>query len=113
LNAAAKLAKTNYIAFFNDDMYALPNWDAELWREIEEIPHLRWFLSSTMIEPRETGNACVIAPQDFGQDIDSFQEAALIEASKSFSKADWCGATWPPNVVPRLLWEEVLIQIFP
>lgn len=107
LNAAAKLAKTNYIAFFNDDMYALPNWDLELWREIETIPHLRWFLSSTMIEPRETGNVCVIGPQDFGQDIASFQEDAILKAAFKFEKSDWYGATWPPNVVPKSLWNEV------
>jgi glycosyltransferase involved in cell wall biosynthesis len=107
LNAAATLAKTDYIAFFNDDMYALPGWDAVLWQEIASIAHQRWFLSATMIEPRDTGNACVIAPQDFGQDMDAFRESALLSAFRSWPMQDWAGATWPPNVVPRSLWEEV------
>lgn len=107
LNAAATLAQTPYVAFFNDDMYALPGWDAVLWQEIQRIGHDRWFLSATMIEPRDTGNACVIAPQDFGQDIDSFREAELLEAFPSWPKGDWTGSTWPPNVVPKALWDEV------
>jgi glycosyltransferase involved in cell wall biosynthesis len=107
LNAAATLAKTNYIAFFNDDMYALPDWDRVLWREIESLNHDNWFLSATMIEPTETGNACVLAPFDFGRDAVNFDSEALIEASGKMKKADWTGATWPPNVVPRRLWDTV------
>jgi glycosyltransferase involved in cell wall biosynthesis len=107
LNAASTLAQTGYIAYFNDDMYALPDWDGVLWAEIQRLGHDRWFLSATMIEPRASGNACVIAPQDFGQDTAQFQEEALLAAYPSWPKADWTGATWPPNVVPRKLWEEV------
>jgi glycosyltransferase involved in cell wall biosynthesis len=107
LNAASTLAQTDYIAFFNDDMYALPNWDGVLCEEIDQMGHDRWFLSATMIEPRDTGNACVIAPQDFGQDVAHFQEEALLAAYNSWPMADWNGATWPPNVVPRRLWELV------
>lgn len=107
LNAASNLAETDYIIFFNDDMYALPGWDTELWKVIEGLQHEKWFLSSTMIEPRETGNPCVIAPQDFGQSVETFREAELLSTFKSFPKSDWAGATWPPNIVPRKLWDEV------
>jgi glycosyltransferase involved in cell wall biosynthesis len=107
LNAAASLADTDYIAFFNDDMVALPGWDAALWAVIERLEHDRWFLSATMIEPRDTGNPCVIAPQDFGQTAEDFQEAELLKALPGLQKADWCGATWPPNVLPKKLWDEV------
>lgn len=107
LNAASILAQTDYIAFFNDDMYALPGWDEVLWREIETIGHDNWFLSATMIEPTDTGNACVLAPHDFGRDVVSFQEAALLAAFPKMEKPDWTGATWPPNVLPRRLWDEV------
>ncbi len=107
LNAAARLAKTAYISFFNDDMYALPGWDAILWQEIQSIGHDQWFLSATMIEPRDTGNACVIAPEDYGQDIATFREADLLVAFQHWPKADWTGSTWPPNVVPKQLWDAV------
>jgi glycosyltransferase involved in cell wall biosynthesis len=107
LNAAAKLAQTNYICFFNDDMVALPDWDATIWNEIRSLDHDRWFISSTMIEPTDTGNACVIAPQNFGQSCLDYREVDLLEAIKSWEKADWSGATWPPNVVPKSLWNEV------
>lgn len=107
LNAAATLADTPYIAFFNDDMYALPGWDEVLWKEIESIGHDAWFLSGTMIEPRATGNTCVIAPQDFGQSVEGFKEAELLKSYKAWEKGDWSGATWPPNVVPKRLWDKV------
>ncbi len=107
MNAAASLAETDYIAFFNDDMVALPGWDAALQEVIDRLDHRRWFLSSTMIEPRDTGNRCVIAPQDFGQSVAEFRQADLLQALPTLHKADWCGATWPPNVVPKQLWDEV------
>lgn len=107
LNAASSLAQTDHICFFNDDMYALPDWDHHLREEIEQIDHRRWFLSATMIEPEDTGNACVLAPHDFGRTVESFQEANLLASYKTWPKADWSGSTWPPNVLPRQLWEEV------
>lgn len=107
LNAAAKLSTTDYICFMNDDMAALPGWDAALWEVMARIGHDRWFLSSTMIEPTDTGNACVIAPQDFGRTTETFRESELLAAFRSWPKEDWCGATWPPNVVPKALWDEV------
>lgn len=107
LNAAASMAETPYIAFFNDDMYALPGWDLALWEHIQKFNHGRWFLSSTMIEPRETGNPCVIAPRDFGQSVEEFREQELLAQYATWPKQDWSGATWPPNIVPRQLWEEV------
>jgi glycosyltransferase involved in cell wall biosynthesis len=108
LNAAAKLAETAFICFFNDDMYALPDWDKPLWAEIERLlPDEKWFLSSTMIEPRDTGNPCVLAPHDFGQSTETFREADLLAAFPKMEKADWTGSTWPPNVLPKKYWDKV------
>lgn len=107
LNAAAKLASTGYICFMNDDMAALPGWDAALWEVIEGIGHGRWFLSGTMIEPTDTGNACVLAPHDYGRTTETYRESELLKDFTTWPKQDWCGATWPPNVVPKALWEEV------
>lgn len=107
LNAAAKLATAEYIAFINDDMYVLPDWDRPFVQEIDAIPQRRFFLSGTMIEPRATGNRCVLAPHDFGQNVDDFRESELLEKGQKLEMEDWSGSTWPPNVVPKDLWEEV------
>lgn len=107
LNAAATLATTEYIAFFNDDMYALPHWDRPFVQEIEAIAQRRFFLSGTMIEPMDTGNPCVLAPHDFGRTVEDFREVELLAEGPQLKMHDWQGATWPPNVVPRALWEEV------
>ena len=108
LNAAATLAKTDYIAYFNDDMYALPGWDDYLWQDIVRRKNDLWFMSATMIEPRDTGNRCVLAPFDFGQDLESFRENDLIAwLGEREYKENWTGSTWPPNVVPKRLWDLV------
>ena len=106
LNAAARLATTPFIVFMNDDMAVLPGWDAQLWAVIDELDHDRWFLSATMIEPRPTGNPCVVVA-DYGQTPDRFRLDELVNDLPSLQRDDWSGATWPPNVVPRTLWDAV------
>lgn len=107
MNAAAGLARTPYIVYMNDDMYALPDWDRPLLEEIQKIGHNFFFLSATLIEPEATGNACVIAPGDYGRSVETFREAELLAQYPQEVKADWNGATWPPNVVHRDLWQMV------
>lgn len=107
MNAAASLARTDYLAYLNDDMYVLPDWDAPLWSEIESLGHNRFFLSATLIEPVESGNNCVLAPYSFGQSPEEFREKELLEAAPGLPSRDWCGATWPLNVVHRDLWNLV------
>lgn len=107
VNAAAGLATTDYIAYFNDDMYALPGWDEALWQVLEQLGHTDCFLSSTMVEPEATGNACVLAPHNYGRTTDTFREAELLAAHPGWHMPDWTGATWPPNVVSRRLWQLV------
>jgi glycosyltransferase involved in cell wall biosynthesis len=106
LNLAASLAKTKYICYFNDDMFALPGWDYFLAKDIEGIRHENFFVSSTMIEPKDGKDANIIQGMDFG-DLHNFKEKELIKASKDFAMADWYGASWPPNVVPKKLWDKV------
>ena len=40
-------------------------------------------------------------------DLDSFKERELVQAFKDLRMENWNGASWPPNVVPRALWEKV------
>lgn len=106
LNQASRLAKTKYICYFNDDMYALPGWDYHLIRDIESIGHENFFISGTMIEPADGKDLNILQGFDFG-DISNFKERDLIQAYKDMVKSDWTGASWPPNVLPRKLWEKV------
>ncbi len=106
LNLASGLARTDYICYFNDDMYALPGWDYFLARDMENIRHGNFFLSSTMIEPKDGKDLNILQGHDFG-DLHNFREKELVNTFKDLRMKDWSGASWPPNVVPRRLWEEV------
>lgn len=107
LNQAALLACHDYLVYLNDDMYVLPDWDSALSELIARLPDQRFFLSSTMIEPRDTGNPCVIVAPDYGDSFTNFDEAKLLKDYKRFVKEDWAGATWPPNIIHRELWHLV------
>jgi glycosyltransferase involved in cell wall biosynthesis len=107
VNSAFALASADYIMFMNDDMYCCPGWDAYLCKEIEHIGHQKFFLSSTLLEPVPTGNRCVLAPYDFGRSAEIFREQDLLNTLARLPARDWCGSTWPPNVVHRSLWEAV------
>ena len=106
LNSSRSLIKTNYVVYANDDMYFLPDWDSEINNQIKEIGHDNFMLSSTMIEPTETGNPCVIVA-DYGDSLSNFQEEKLLREYRGFEKKDWSGSTWPPNVLPLKLWDLV------
>jgi len=104
LNALFDIATKDIICYVNDDMYLCPNWDESLIREIESIGHEKFYLSSTMIEPEETGNKCVLAPFPFGKTPSEFKESELLAALPQMQKADWSGSTWPPNLMHRNMW---------
>lgn len=106
LNIARDLVATDYILYLNDDMYVCPGWDLVLHEEILRIGHPYFFLSSTSIEPLSSGNPCVVVA-DFGSDIRSFREKELLAAFASQPKGDWQGATWPPNLVHKDIWDLV------
>jgi glycosyltransferase involved in cell wall biosynthesis len=106
LNIQRSLADTDYIVYMNDDMVTCPDWDLSLLNEIKAIGHKHFFISATVIEPFSSGNNCVIV-KDYGTDINSFREKELLQEFASFSKPDWLGATWPPNVVHKDLWDMV------
>ena len=106
LNICRSMIKTDFLVYVNDDMYLLPGWDLELDREIQTIGHRNFFLSSTAIEPVNTGNPCVVV-KDYGRTIEEFREAILLDEHRTLVKADWSGSTWPPNIVPLELWDMV------
>jgi len=107
LNACRALVRTDYIVFLNDDMYMLPEWDIALWEEIKSLGHNFFFLSSTTIEPRVSPHPGILASFDYGSTPETFREEDLLSNYKSIKGNDWSGATWPPNIVHRDLWDLV------
>ena len=105
VNACRALVKTDYIVFLNDDMYLLPDWDLELWNEINNLPDKFFYLSSTTIEPEISPHPGILAPFNFGTTIETFRESDLLREYKTIEGKDWCGGTWPPNIVHRDIWD--------
>ncbi len=106
LNACRSLVHTDYMVYINDDMYLLPGWDNILLKEIRQLNHTMFMLSSTLIEPGDTGNSCVIV-KDYGDNPGNFQEEALLKTFDKLEKSDWSGSTWPPVLIPTVLWDLV------
>ncbi len=106
VNACRSLVKSEYILYLNDDMYALPGWDTKLKQEISQLDTKMFMLSSTLVEPFETGNNCVVVA-DYGDSLDTFQEVNILKGYTSLGRPDWSGSTWPPNVVHIDLWDLV------
>lgn len=104
LNEAAQLANTDFILYMNDDMYALPSWDQFLFDEVQQLGDQLFMLSATMIEPKESGNPSVIV-FDCGDSVETFDETELLRAF--FEKPDWSGASWPPVLMRKTLWDRV------
>ena len=107
LNQLRPLVTTDYILFMNDDMYVCPEWDKALYDEIQGIGHKLFFLSSTLIQPRKFFCKSVIAPANYGESIETFEEERLLKEYQSLPHGDWMGATWPPNIVHRDTWDLV------
>lgn len=107
MNACRPLVNTDYLLYLNDDMYVLPAWDLELWKEIDKLPNELFFLSSTIIEPTKSPHPGVVSPYNYGQTAETFEEERLLTEYKTLPKYDWHGATWPPNIVHINVWDLV------
>ncbi len=108
-NAAYTLTEADYILFLNDDMYVLPDWDKALYNEIEKQKDNKFYMSGTLVEPYASGNNCALAPYDFGDTIESFDEQGLLNKVKDLVKvkSNWNGATWPPSLMHRQIWDRI------
>ena len=107
LNLLRPLVTTDYILFMNDDMYVCPQWDKALYDEILSLGHKMFFLSSTLIQPRKFFCKSVIAPANYGETVDTFEEQRLLGEYMTLKHGDWMGSTWPPNIVHRDIWDLV------
>ncbi|KAF1055960.1 MAG: hypothetical protein GAK41_00239 [Burkholderia gladioli] len=106
VNLAAARATHDYIVYMNDDMAVCPGWDSALLARAQAMPTTLFMLSGTMVEPRDTGNPCVVV-RDLGRDAEALDLDALAAATPSLKRADWLGATWPPTLVHRDWWHRV------
>jgi GT2 family glycosyltransferase len=106
VNMAGKLAMHDYIVFMNDDMFVLPDWDTNLIKEIKALETDCFMLSSTMIEPFDTRNKCVLVG-DYGRTVGDFKRDKLLADFRKFKKGNWSGSTWPPSVVHKKWWNIV------
>ncbi len=107
LNFCASLIQSEYVCYFNDDMYALPNWDDELSSAIDQRKDNLFFYSASQIQPRDFWDPSIIKNRDYGSSVETFREQDLLEDYQSFQHYDWSGATWPPNVVHKQIWDMV------
>lgn len=107
LNSLRTIVKTDYIVYMNDDMYCLPEWDKYLMDEIKKIGHEKFFLSSTTIQPNKFWCKSIKGGYNYGTEVQNFKEEKLLNEYKNISHYDWNGATWPPNVVHKNMWDIV------
>ena len=106
VNLCRPLVKSAYLVYMNDDMYPLPGWDRALIDVADQLDTHHFMLSSTMIEPVETANRCVIV-RDYGNELQTFRKEQLLHEYRTLEKDDWQGSTWPPVLLHRDLWDMV------
>lgn len=107
VNAMASMTKTDFILYLNDDMYVCKGWDSALWQRASSYKHRLWYLSGSMIEPLKSTSECVVSPHDFGRDPTAFMRKELDTFVSKLKRNDWFGASWPPSLVPKELFEKV------
>ncbi len=108
LNLARQLMKTDYLLYLNDDMYVAPGWDAPLWKAISARngDHM-FFYSATQMQPGPFWDDSILDESNFGTNITEFEEKTFLEKFSERDMKDWSGATWPPNVVHKDVWDSV------
>lgn len=104
MNMMRSKVKTDYIVFFNDDMYACPHWDDTLLEEIKKLPDNRFCFSATTIQ-RHLGHDSPIIQANYGDSIENFEEKRLLEEYASFPIKDLHDASLPPNIMHRDVWD--------
>jgi len=101
INRLLDIANADWVLYLNDDMYVLPGWDIPLTDAIPDEKY--WMLSATMLEPRNTGNPCVVV-YEAGSDPQSLKEESLINNIDKLKREDWSGSSWPPLLMSRQSW---------
>lgn len=110
VNYAVEQAKNKYIIDINADMYPLPNWDVEIFKQIQQFKMSgidKFTISSTLIEPVGANPEYTIAY--FGHDAETFQEDNLLRDFVTnpmrYVKMNTTQYSHPITM-PRELWKE-------
>lgn len=110
VNYAVAQAKFPYIVDINADMYPLPGWDIEIFKQIQKFKYNKinkFMISSTLIEPIGTNPEYTIAY--FGHTAETFNENALLEDfllnPPRYRKENMIQYSHPITM-PRELWNE-------
>ena len=104
VNAASKIATTEYICYMNDDMYPLPEWDTALWSYVGMAPVL--WLSGTALEAGKS-SPCYIGGADYGDSPGNFREEDLLREYASFKRPYNMVSTWTPVLLSLRDWNAV------
>ena len=104
LNACRSLVQTDYILYLNDDMYLCPGWDVALYRQIQQVGHPLFYLSGTLIENSRQPKPWLVQG-NYGTGPLDFQEDKLLADLPQLIRGHWSGATWPPSLVHRDIWD--------
>lgn len=108
LNLARELVQTDFLLYMNDDMYVAPDWDVPLWEVISERNgDPMFFYSATQMQPGSFWDDSILDSSDYGETISEFQEEKFVNEFGDRKMSDWNGATWPPNIVHKTVWDAV------
>ena len=101
VNLASKKATKDFIIYAHDDMYFLPKWDLILKNEIAKLKNNLFYLSGTMMGPKEHINL------DCGDTYKNFDEQKLLSNYRNYNLYDHQGTHWAPHVIHKDLWKKV------
>jgi len=111
VNYAAKQAKYPYLIDINSDMFVLPGWDMEIYKQIRKFEREgieKWTISSCLIEPVGANPEYTIAYH--GHNPETFNEAGLMTdyftTPSKYAKMDTTQYSHPITM-PRTLWNEM------
>jgi glycosyltransferase involved in cell wall biosynthesis len=101
VNLAAKKATKDFIVYAHDDMYFLPKWDLVLKNEISKLKNNLFYLSGTMMGPKEHIDF------DCGDTYQNFNEEKLLNNYTNYNLYDHQGTHWAPHVLHKDLWNKI------
>ena len=110
VNYAVKQAKHPYICDINADMYVLPDWDIEIFKQIQKFKYNKvnkFMISSTLVEPLGNNPEYTIA--NFGHSAGTFDEESLLLSFLSDAsryRKDNMVQYSHPITMPKDLWDE-------
>ena len=101
VNLASKKATKDFIIYAHDDMYFLPEWDLILKNEISKIKNNLFYLSGTMMGPKQHIDL------DCGDTYGNFDEYKLLNNYRNYNLYDHQGTHWAPHVIHKDLWNKI------